>query len=51
MCLGGGLGVGMTSWILRAIADAVEWGADIVSMSLGGDDDDYTTSPFHRIIS
>jgi intein/homing endonuclease len=50
-CLGGGLGVGMTSWILRAMADMVEWGADIVNMSLGGDDEDYTTSPYHRIIS
>lgn len=50
-CLGGGIGVGMTSWILRAMSDAVEWKADILSLSLGGDDEDYTTSPYHRLIS
>ena len=50
-CLGGGVGVGMTSWILRAIADAVEWNCNIINMSLGGDDEDYTTSPYHKIIS
>jgi len=50
-CLGGGLGFGTTSSILRAIADAVEFGADVVNMSLGGDDEDYRRSPYHRIIS
>lgn len=50
-CLGGMIGFGTTSAILRAMADAVEWKADIISMSLGGDDEDYTTSPYHRIIS
>lgn len=50
-CLGGAIGVGMTSWIMRAIADAVEFGASVVNMSLGGDDEDYMTSPYHRIIS
>lgn len=48
--LGYGLGTGTTSSVLRGIADAVEWGADIMSMSLGGPEagpDD----PENRIIS
>lgn len=30
-------GFGMTSWILKAMERSREWGADIISMSLGGD--------------
>jgi len=29
-------GVGKTSWILSAMEEAVQWGADVVNMSLGG---------------
>lgn len=29
-------GFGRTSWILKAMDRAVEWGADVISMSLGG---------------
>ena len=29
-------GFGMTSWILAAMEAALEWGADVISMSLGG---------------
>lgn len=29
-------GVGRTSWILKAMGSCLEWGADVVSMSLGG---------------
>ena len=49
-CLGYGLGMGMTSAILRAMADAVEWGADIISMSLGGEEED-PGNPYDIIIS
>jgi len=48
--LGGGIGMGMTSFILRGIADAVEWGADIISMSLGGPEED-PGNPYDRLIS
>lgn len=41
-----------TSSILRGLADAVEWRADIVSMSLGGPEcDDFRTCPECRMIS
>ena len=30
-------GFGMTSWILKAMERARNWGADVISMSLGGD--------------
>lgn len=44
--LGGGMGLGFTSSILGGLQNAMEWGADIVSMSLGGSEpDDYTTEP------
>ncbi len=48
--LGYGLGMGMTSGILRGMADAVEWGADVVSMSLGGPEED-PGNPYDIIIS
>jgi subtilisin family serine protease len=44
--LGGGLGLGFTSSILGGLKNAEEWGADVISMSLGGEEpDDYTTEP------
>jgi subtilisin family serine protease len=44
--LGGGIGIGMSSWILRGLMDALAWGADIISMSLGGPEpDDYLSDP------
>ncbi len=48
--LGYGLGMGMTSSILRGMADAVEWQADIISMSLGGPEED-PGNPYDRLIS
>lgn len=50
-CLGGLIGFGTTSAILAAFENAAKWGADIFSLSLGGDDEDYTTSPYHAVIS
>lgn len=50
-CLGGLIGIGTTSAILTAFENAAKWGADIFSLSLGGDDEDYTTSPYHDVIS
>jgi subtilisin family serine protease len=49
-CLGYGLGMGSTSAILRGMADAVEWGADVVSMSLGGSEE-APGNPYDVIIS
>lgn len=49
-CLSSPFGFGMTSWILRSIADALEWGADIFNLSLGGKDEDYRGAPYHHII-
>jgi|GEM_PF-3674892 len=44
--LGGGIGVGMASWILAGLMNALHWKADIISMSLGGDEpDDYLNDP------
>lgn len=40
--LGYGIGAGTLSSILRGMMDAFEWGADIISMSLGSD---YTEDP------
>jgi len=36
-CLGYGIGSGSNSAVLRAMAEAVAWGADVISMSLGSD--------------
>ena len=36
-CLGYGVGSGSNSSVLRAMAEAVAWGADVISMSLGSD--------------
>jgi subtilisin family serine protease len=50
--LGGGIGMGMSSWILRGLMDALNWGADIISMSLGGPEpDDYLTDPEDQSIT
>jgi len=35
-CLNTFPGFGKTSWIIRAIERALDWGADVISMSLGG---------------
>lgn len=44
--LGGGLGLGFTSSILGGLKNAEEWGADVISMSLGGaEPDDYLSEP------
>ncbi len=44
--LGGGLGLGTASSILGGLKNAQEWGADIISMSLGGEEpDDYASDP------
>lgn len=44
--LGYGIGAGTTSSILSGLEAAQKWGADIISMSLGGDEpDDYQTDP------
>ena len=37
-CLGLVVGTGTTSWIIHAIEESLDWGADIISMSLGGDE-------------
>jgi len=55
-CLGYGLGSGSNSSVLRAMAEAVAWGADVISMSLGSDiapeeRHDPTTCPLCRIVS
>jgi subtilisin family serine protease len=36
-CLGYGIGTASTSDVMRAVVRAAEWGAKVVSMSLGGD--------------
>lgn len=36
-CLNSFPGVGRTSWILAAMDEALSWGADVISMSLGGE--------------
>lgn len=36
-CLNSFPGVGRTSWILKAMDDSIWWGADVISMSLGGE--------------
>lgn len=44
--LGGGLGLGFTSSILGGLKNAEKWGADVISMSLGGaEPDDYLSEP------
>ena len=45
-CLGAVIGIGTTSAILRAMMDAFEWKADIISMSLGSE---YTDEPTEEI--
>jgi len=45
-CLGYGIGMGWTSGILRAMMDAFEWRADVISMSLGSE---YTEIPVEEI--
>jgi len=50
-CLGYGVGMGTNSSVLRSMMDALEWGADIISMSLGGPEcDDYRTCPQCRAV-
>jgi len=50
-CLGYGIGTGTNTSVIRAMADAFAWGADIISMSLGGSEcEDYKTCPNCRIV-
>jgi subtilisin family serine protease len=50
--LGGGLGLGFASSILGGLQNAMDWGADVISMSLGGPEtDDYTTDPQCQVIT
>lgn len=43
-------GVGTDSDILQGLQDAVEWGADVLNLSLSGDEEE-AGSPFDRVIS
>lgn len=50
-CLNTFPGFGKTSWILDAIETAHEWGADVISMSLGGTQQgDVTEDPYAKVI-
>lgn len=49
--LGFGVGSGSTSGILSAMEKAVEWGADVVSMSLGSEGVPEKESPLCKIIN
>lgn len=49
-CLGYVLGMGTTTAILKAFQYAEEWGADVMNLSLGGEDEDYEASPYHGVI-
>jgi len=50
-CLGYGIGTGTNTSVIRAMVDAFAWGADIISMSLGGSEcEDFKICPNCRTI-
>ncbi|NPA98514.1 MAG: S8 family serine peptidase [Crenarchaeota archaeon] len=51
-CLGYGIGTGSTSQVAKAMELALEWGADVVSMSLGGKEEAQNPEddPYYHIL-
>ncbi|MFA5186424.1 MAG: S8 family serine peptidase [Patescibacteria group bacterium] len=50
--LGGGLGLGTTTSILQGLQNALNWGADVINMSLGGPEpDDYLQEPQCQVVA